>query len=107
MLIFSARFATLQVCDAFATPHWTREVGVVFDAADDLGFLPGDMIDWPTYITRQRDSNAWGGEREMSMIQELLNVRLVVYDLDKEVRHAHCGMLLTDCSVNVLSGLLE
>jgi hypothetical protein len=92
----TVRVATLQVCDALATPHWTREVGWEFDDADDDKLQPGEAFHWPTYVARQRASKAWGGEREMRVIQELLDVRLEVYELDMEVRPETSATLLAN-----------
>ena len=87
---------SLQVCDALANPVWSDEVGFVFNPDDD-GFQPGETADWPTYIAKQRQPYAWGGWREVRVFQELLDVRLVIYDLDKEVRLTHHALLLTYC----------
>ena len=87
----------LQVCDALATPFWTGEVGFIADLEGD-GFRPGETADWPTYLAKQREPYAWGGWREMRVIQELLDVRLVLYELDKEVRPGVCAMLPYACS---------
>ena len=94
----------LQVCDALLTPYWSEKVGVIADPAED-GFRPGDTIDWATYVARQREPHAWGGQREIGVMQELLGVRLVLYGLNEQVRRTQPAILPAIPSANAPSGV--